>query len=368
MLESTPLVLKFEDWPQADRSAWDALFAGGDIFDASGPCRHWSEGSRQKRQQGYSQWLSFLMRKLPEAFDLQPVERVTQSRVRAYLEECQERLKPKSTAGLVLDLLTLAQVMGPQTDWAWLQTVVKRLSNKANTHSLPAPYPITAAEIFRWSLSRMAEVEADIAPHPHGRAIRFRQALMIGFLIARPIRRRTLLGMLIGRHLQPITGGYDLRFQPEDTKDKKARNFLLPSDMVAPMRRYLEVHRPELLQGQTSDALWINQYGNPITRDGLSGELPKVTKRYLGVELRTHAFRHIAATSIAEFDPEHVNIIRDILGHATLDMAQKHYNRATGLSSCNGLQSIVEDICKSVPMIGGAKRVLTPPGGVGERE
>ncbi|MGC9369659.1 MAG: hypothetical protein ACP5DX_09005 [Paracoccaceae bacterium] len=40
-------------------------------------------------------------------------------------------------------------------------------------------------------------------------------------------------------------------------------------------------------------------------------------------------FRHSAATAIAEFDPEHVDIIRDILGHATLDLAETHYNRPT---------------------------------------
>jgi len=95
---------------------------------------------------------------------------------------------------------------------------------------------------------------------------------------------------------------------------------------------------------------------NPMTADGLSRELPKVTERHLGVALRPHAFRHVAATSVAETAPEHVNIIKDLLGHATLDMAQKHYNRATGISSCNALQSIMEDIRDDVPKMGRAKR------------
>ena len=65
--------------------------------------------------------------------------------------------------------------------------------------------------------------------------------------------------------------------------------------------------------------------------------------------MRPHAFRHVVATSIAETDPEHVGIIKDILGHATLAMSEKHYNRATGISSCNALQSILEDIAANVP-------------------
>ena len=75
-----------------------------------------------------------------------------------------------------------------------------------------------------------------------------------------------------------------------------------------------------------------------------------VVKRQFGVAKRPDAFRPVAATPIAETDPEHVNIIKDILGHATLAMAEKHYNRATGISSYNGLRSIVEDIRKNVPM------------------
>jgi site-specific recombinase XerD len=127
------------------------------------------------------------------------------------------------------------------------------------------------------------------------------------------------------------------------------------------MQAYLTTFRPLLLGDKLSNALWINQYGYGITPDGFSRELPKIVKCHLGVEIRPHAFRHIAATTIAERDPEHANIIRDILGHATLSMSEKHYNRATGISSCTKLQSLVEDIHKSVPIMGRAKVQLTPP-------
>ncbi len=90
--------------------------------------------------------------------------------------------------------------------------------------------------------------------------------------------------------------------------------------------------------------LAISQYGKPITKDGMSRELPKVTKRLLGVALRPHAFRHVVAMPIADVDSAHVNIIRDILGHATLDISRKYFKRATDISSCDELKSIVEDI------------------------
>ncbi|WP_299989760.1 hypothetical protein [uncultured Ruegeria sp.] len=68
-----------------------------------------------------------------------------------------------------------------------------------------------------------------------------------------------------------------------------------------------------------------------------------MAQRLLGVELQPHKFRYIAATSSAEQEPEHVNIIRNILGHSTLDMSQKHYNRTTGLSACFDHQSFLRE-------------------------
>ena len=347
MADDVPVVLKFHAWPQADQTAWKALFAPGDIFDTAGSCRGWSEASRRKRHQSYSQWLSFLKRTSPKALDEAPATRITQNRVRRYIAECECRLRPRSTAGLVADLNVIAMAIAPHVDWPWLSLASNRLLAKANSIGLAEPYPITAAEIFKWSLSRIKEVTSDDDLSLLRQAIHFRQALMIGFLIARPVRRRTLLGMQIDRQIQASARGFELRFGAEDMKDKKAREFSLPTNLVGPMRRYLDHHRPVLLRGKSSDALWISQYGDPITPDGLSRELPKVTERHLGVALRPHAFRHVAATSIAEFDPEHVNVIRDILGHATLNTAEKHYNRATGISSCNALQSLVGTIRKS---------------------
>ena len=44
-------------------------------------------------------------------------------------------------------------------------------------------------------------------------------------------------------------------------------------------------------------------------------------------------FRDAAATAIAIFDPEHVLIIKAILGHATIATSEKHYNLARGLEA-----------------------------------
>ena len=347
MADRIPLVLKFSEWSQSDKTAWEALFVPGDIFDDLGPCVKWSKGSRVKRTQGYGQWLSFVRRTEPDALNQRPAVRVTQARARAFVEECEARLKPASTSGLVSDLYVVIRLMAPEIGWAWLAKVSKRLQGKADRKALPPPHTITAGEILYRCLERLEGVEEGDHLSPKTHAIRYRQALMIAFLVCRPVRRRTLLGMNVGKHLRATPEGFHVHFTSEDMKDKKARDFALPESLVVPMQHYLDTHRPVLLQDKTTGALWLGEHGDPVKADSLSKELPRVTKQLLGVLLRPHAFRHIAATTIAETDPGHVNIIRDVLGHSTLEMAEKHYNRATGMSACKDYASVIGGIRKS---------------------
>jgi len=342
MPKQIPLVLKYDHWPQADKSAWDALFASGGLFDDAGPCQAWSEGTRTKHGQGYGQWLSFLKRTAPDQLALPPVQRVTQGAVERYIAECEDRLLPRSTANLVVSLYVVVRAFPDTPDLEWLNTASKRLTNRAKRQSRHKPVEVSANQIVAPCLRQLKALPEMEHLSPATIAIRHRQALMVAFLAMRPVRRRALLSMTVTGHLREVSDGYELRFASEDMKDQKARSFPLPKALVPHMQSYLDQHRPLLLGDKQGSALWINQYGDPITEDGLSRELPKITERLFGVALRPHGFRHVAATTIAEQDPEHVGIIRDLLGHSTDKMANRHYNRATGITACTQYQDVLE--------------------------
>lgn len=359
-----PLILKFKDWPHEDRAAWTALFQSQGFLEDAGAGANWADGTRTKRMQGYGHWLSFLAKQgwLDRVND--PSLRITQERVRAFLTECDNRLKPKSVANLMIDLQVLAAAFCPDADWDWLKGAQRRVQNRANRQTLPPSPTISAKRIHDWALKRLRTLEEEGTEECVATAIEYRKALLVGFLISFPVRRRSLIAMTVTKHIKPCATGFTVTFSVEDMKDKRSRSAPLAKTLTPFMERYLAVYRPLLIGGRTlhADALWVTHHGKPFTADGIASDVEITTKRYLRVRLNPHAFRHVAATSIAEVDPEHVGIIRDILGHATLDMAYKHYNRASGISSCNKLQSIVEDICASVPIIG---RVLNQPTGDG---
>ncbi len=131
MTKQIPLVLKCDHWPQADKSAWDALFAPGGLFDDAGPCQAWSEGTRTKHGQGYVQRLSFLKRTAPGQLALSPVQRVTQGAVERDIAECEDRLLPRSTANLVASLYVVVCAFPDALDLEWHNTASKRMTNRA---------------------------------------------------------------------------------------------------------------------------------------------------------------------------------------------------------------------------------------------
>ena len=198
------------------------------------------------------------------------------------------------------------------------------------------------------------------------RPVRFRDGLMVGLLIARPVRVRAFMGIEIDKQLVALDDGFRLQFGAKDMKDRKARDFLLPAALVDPMRRYLAHYRPLLLRGNRTSKLWASRLGGPLTTGGFTAHLAHITERAFGKAFRPHAFRHIAATSIAEVDPVHVNITASLLGHATLAMAEKHYNRASGVKAAASYQEMVRGLrrdarrrARSRRHIGGDGR---PPG------
>lgn len=278
---------------------------------------------------------------------LAPTDRVTVELVRGFVDECQVRLKPRSTLNHVLSLAVLAGHFAPQKGWDWLWCCVTNLSHDIDRNALKPRLSIEARDIFRWSLKRFDEVLSDGGVTEQLRAVRYRQALMVGTLIACPVRARGFIVMTVGGHLDDIQDSIFLRFQPEDMKSGKAHSYLLPKELHEPMRLYLMLFRPILIGSALSDMLWISQRGTAISQDNFAKELAKLTKDQLGLTIRAHAFRDIAATSIAEFDPVHVGITIDVQTHATLVTAEQFYNRATADSGCSKLQSVFRDIRKN---------------------
>lgn len=86
--------------------------------------------------------------------------------------------------------------------------------------------------------------------------------------------------------------------------------------------RYLLDVRPSFVRSSTEDALYLSEYGERLSDDGLSGRVSEYVKRAeLGKLGSCHLFRHTMATVMLEGGAD-VRVIQEMLGHSSLKATQ----------------------------------------------
>jgi len=320
--------LPVSEWPSRDRELWRAIISPGSILSDAGSGAHWRAETKLKLERNYGRWLDFLARSHKLESSCPPKKRLTPELAKAYLWELQRDCASRTTLAHVAGLRVVIKAMAPSVDWEWLERVERRLRNTAQPVRDLVSCLQPSDKLFASGLRYMDEAGRR---RPHlklDESSRFRDGLMIALLAARPIRMRNLTMMTLGQHLVRHGERFSFAFTADEHKVKRPLEFQLPEQLTEPMETYLRVHRPLLLQGQSSDRVWISNTGRAMTAPTIACRIKRVTKRLFGRAMNPHAFRHAVATTIAEKDPTHAGIIRSILGHATLESSTRNYNKA----------------------------------------
>jgi integrase/recombinase XerD len=167
---------------------------------------------------------------------------------------------------------------------------------------------------------------------------------MLPLLCVTLFRLKNFAGLRLDRHLMRHGDVVKLEIAPEEVKNGKRLERVIPPEVVALLDRYLEHHRPRLLQGRRSPVLWITEYGTDASPGVVADRICEQTKRFLGVRISPHRFRHCAATSIATARPELATLIRPLLGHGSGGTADRYYNRAQMVSASRRYSTEMERI------------------------
>lgn len=320
-----------ELWPDADRLAWDALNTQAHFLDAPAAAARWRNPTRRKLLLAWGRYLNWLegIGALSEAN--MPADRITPTRVAQYIECLRLQVASRTTFSNIMSLLVLGQLFEPGKEWGWLKKIVSRLRQACR--------PVrdikfcSSFELFAAGLELTIVAERRKPRLVFDQSSWFRDGLMIALLASRPLRAKNLCSIEIGRHLTWRGERYWLSFPGDEMKNYRALEFPLPKKLTASMRRYLEFHRPRLLQGNKRNNLWISNLGRAMHINSISDRIKDMTNKYVGISVNPHAFRHAAATTIAEFDPENAMIIRAILSHSSLDFSNRVYNKAANVTA-----------------------------------
>ena len=338
-------------WPAADRAAWEKAFrpVSGSRFRGSGATRL-RQPTIDTLVGGYARWLAWLRDREPATLADPAESRATQERVIAYLEEISQTIARRTLFAYGGRLKRALTLICPDVAWSWFDPLLQELHDASRAAATPRRGYVPSHQLYEHGLELMDEAEGSPGMEARAQAELFRDGLMLAFLAMRPLRLKNMTQLALGTELVPAPDGYDVTIRPERSKTWRTLEFPVPAALVPAMRRYLDHYRPVLAAGAMSPVrdeeapappVWLSRSGVQFPADTFATMIIRRTQARFGVRLTPHEFRHCAASSIAEFNPEDFHIIRVILGHSGAAMAEKYYIRAKGTEAMRSYQKLV---------------------------
>lgn len=334
--------IPFERWPEADRQAADRARSSGDIFDFPGPAGSWAPSTWQARRKAYGRFLSYLDRTQQLLATQGPGERPTPDRVRGYVGEARACLSANTLNQSLRELRLMLQAMLPDQDWSWMRTVPGYPTGAEVRGGKKPKSTFDAKLLCGRAFDLMDAINEE--PASQERRILFRNALIVTFQCVFSLRRRNLFEMRLGRNLIVGENVTRLVFSAEETKTGHPIGFMVPHFLKSYLLAYLAEHRPALLQGATTEAVWANRRAGELGYGAAPTLFAAIGKRLLGYPIVCHDFRHAVATSMLTRDPRKIRVASGQLTHGSVSVVNKYYDHSGDAGSRHIWEKALRDI------------------------
>jgi integrase/recombinase XerD len=345
MVRPAPLIrcaLPFEQWPAIDRDLCNMAFTPAGLFEEGGTGAQLRDVSKKGLIGAYGRWLRFLSLSDPNALRLPPERRVTEKRLRAWLEVL-ERLAPLSIWSYMHDLRQALAYMCLNAEFPLLRLVSNRLRRVAHPLVSPDLKARDTRVLYPMALAHMERAESEPEYRPLMGSSAFRDGFMIALTCVVPLRRRTIHELTINRHIDRREERISINLYEENLKTGPAWSFHIPGTLLPYLELYLDHHRPRLLQGNSHDALWITYEGLPLSLNGVGRRFDKATPKIFGERVMTHSFRHSAASTMAEHAPAAIGHIPGLLGHTSAQSHQRYYQKSLSIAAAVRQRDMLAD-------------------------
>jgi hypothetical protein len=169
-------------------------------------------------------------------------------------------------------------------------------------------------------------------------ALLIQKALVHEILINAPVRFSNLVNLYLRHHFKRIESELGLRVFitiPEfEVKNGEYLEYELPAHVVSLLDDYLDTYRPILLRGE--DAGWLfpgAKEGQHKHEVSLRENLCKAVKRYTGLTVNPHLYRHLAAFFYLQANPGDYETVRRLLGHKSVETTMTFYAEFDALAA-----------------------------------
>jgi len=162
----------------------------------------------------------------------------------------------------------------------------------------------------------IGEVEALLEAPKQTSHIGVRDKAMLELLYATGIRVSELINLNIDDvHLS-------MGFIKCNGRGNKERIVPLGKTAANAIKYYIETARPIMLKKHQTDALFVNNHGNRLSRQGFWKNLKKIaSEANIQKELTPHTLRHSFATHLLENGAD-IRAVQEMLGHADISTTQ----------------------------------------------
>ena len=311
------------EWPAIDRQIWEAAFSVASSLDGPALREKFRLSTIRKMEAGYGRFINFCRQAdISESGD--PADRVTRETVVAFWRHLRDLGNSDFTLVARLNELRSAlKILCPEKDFRWITSPAGTSIQACLPMIRKAQVTSDQRMVFQAGL-RLAH-EAIETSSPARRPVIVRDGLMMSLVASRGMRLRSLVGMALGRNLRRVGDTYRVYFAGEEVKTGQPMEYGVPPDLTWLIDRYLAVDRVELLDGRSSDWLWISAEGSQLSYHAAGVRMEKRSIKLFGERFRFHRLRHGIASSAVIGDPGSTGVAASVLG-ITEQILTRHYD------------------------------------------
>jgi hypothetical protein len=249
--------LSVNEWPYADRSAWQEACRPSCRLKPGGRASYLAEVSRQDIASRYGAFLGFLQRTGKLDLEAGPAAQVTVANVEVYIAELQQRVRTATVWNCIYKLRRAAELLNPQGDYGWLLETERDLALVIEPRS-KFDRLVLAHHLVNAGLTLIAEAQ-EFARSNFARAKGVRDGLMIVILALCAPRIKNFAALEIGRTFKQVNGSWWIVLPKSETKNKSPEERRIPQRFNDVIALYLNQSRPVLMKsGMPTNALWIS--------------------------------------------------------------------------------------------------------------
>lgn len=226
-----------------------------------------------------------------------------------------------------------------------VSTKNRGLTQKNRTRLGPFDDPTIVSKFLGLPNKLRTLIEKDPRP-AQLKAVMAQTAASIAILHYVPLRIKNLTGLDLNANLIERNKTLYLIIPADEVKNNLHIERILPESVVSIIAWYVREYRPHLLRAPTT-ALFPGVGAGPKSSSLLSDQITGTIKRHLGIDVNPHLFRHIAAKLYLDVRPGEYEVVRQVLGHSSMNTTTNFYAGAEGKAAGNLFAGVVERLLNS---------------------